>query len=42
MPREVQTAVQVANMALRIMQACPIESFDEETLTAQTVRMCYS
>ncbi|MDR2677677.1 MAG: hypothetical protein LBB26_03920, partial [Puniceicoccales bacterium] len=41
MPREVQTAVQVANMALRIMQASPIESFDEETLTAQTVRMYY-
>jgi hypothetical protein len=41
MAREVQTAVQVANMALRIMQASPIESFDEETLTAQTVRMYY-
>jgi hypothetical protein len=41
MPREVQTAVQVANMALRIMQAVSIESFDEETLTAQTVRMYY-
>jgi hypothetical protein len=41
MPREVQTAVQVANMALRIMQAAPIESFDEESLTAQTVRMYY-
>ena len=41
MPREVQTAVQIANMALRIMQASPIESFDEDTLTAQTVRMYY-
>jgi hypothetical protein len=42
MPREIQTAVQIANMALRIMQASAIESFDDETLTAQTIRLYYN
>jgi hypothetical protein len=41
MPREIQTSVQIANMALRILQSSPIESFDEETLPAQTVKMYY-
>jgi hypothetical protein len=41
MAREVQTAVQIANMALRVLQASPIESFDEETVPAVTVRMYY-
>ncbi|MDR1456651.1 MAG: hypothetical protein LBI34_01160 [Puniceicoccales bacterium] len=41
MPREIQTEVQIANMALRILQSSPIGSFTEETLPAQTVRMYY-
>jgi hypothetical protein len=42
MPREIQTAVQVANCALRILQMPEIESFDEDSTPAQTVRMYYN
>jgi hypothetical protein len=43
MPREIQTAVQVANMALRVLQSRTIESFDDENdPVAQTVKMYYS
>jgi hypothetical protein len=41
MAREIQTGVQLANMALLLMQAAPIESFDEDTFTAQKMRLFY-
>ncbi|MDR2030198.1 MAG: hypothetical protein LBP65_01890 [Puniceicoccales bacterium] len=41
MPRQIQTAVQVANLALRTLQMPEIESFNEESTTAQTVREAY-
>ncbi|MDR3117594.1 MAG: hypothetical protein LBT98_03420 [Puniceicoccales bacterium] len=41
MPREIQTAVQVANCALRILQMPEIESFDEDSTPARTVKMYY-
>jgi hypothetical protein len=41
MDRDMGTHVGLANMALRIMQGDPIESFDEDSPTARTVRMYY-
>jgi hypothetical protein len=41
MQRETQATVQVANLALRILQSHPIESFGEDSIVAQTVRMYY-
>ena len=42
MAGEVQTAVQIANMALRVLQSLTIESFDDENdPVAQTVKMYY-
>jgi hypothetical protein len=43
MPREIQTAVQVANMALRVLQSRTIESLDDgDDPVAQTVKMYYA
>jgi hypothetical protein len=43
MAGEVQTAVQVANMALRVLQSRTIESLDDENdPVAQTVKMYYN
>jgi hypothetical protein len=41
MGREIQTAVQIANMALKILQSDEIESFDEDSTTARAVKMYY-
>jgi hypothetical protein len=41
MPREIQTHVQIANLALRILQSDEIESFAEDSSTARTVKMYY-
>jgi hypothetical protein len=38
-----QRYIQVANMALRLMQSPEIESFDEDRATARTVKIsCYN
>jgi hypothetical protein len=41
MDRDMATHLGLANMALRIMQGDPIESFDEDSPTARTVKMYY-
>lgn len=41
MNREIQTHVQIANMALRIMQSDEIESFNEDSTVSRTVKMYY-
>jgi hypothetical protein len=42
MTHEIQTAVQIANMALRVLQSRTIESLDDENdPVAQTVKMYY-
>jgi hypothetical protein len=41
-PREIQTAVQVANAALRFMEAPPISSFEEHSPSAQILRQYYN
>jgi hypothetical protein len=41
MDRDMGTHVGLANMALRVMQGDTIESFDEDSPTARTVRMYY-
>jgi hypothetical protein len=41
MSREIQTHVQIANLALRILQNDEIESFDEDSSAARTVKMYY-
>jgi hypothetical protein len=42
MNREIQTAVQLANMSLRMVQSPEIESFDEGSSVSRTVKMYYN
>lgn len=41
MPRVVQTPVQIANLALAVIQAQPISSFDEDSEVARLMKLYY-